>query len=187
MASDAQRRANAENAQRSTGPRTPQGKARSARNALKHGIYASAAAAIPGGHFEEKQAEVDAFIDTIVDALDPRDGLEEAQAERIAVYYLQLRRLNRFEAEALVAATADVSPESKLLHDIEGRSRSPADEALAESALKALDGVLERASRIDSRLGRYLEQALVIYYQLQKHDAGAARPAQLSKGDGGAD
>src|SRR5262245_31660315 len=40
--SDARRRANAANARRSTGPRSPTGKARSSQNAYRHGLYARA-------------------------------------------------------------------------------------------------------------------------------------------------
>jgi hypothetical protein len=40
MASDKQIAANGLNAQRSTGPKTPQGKLKSRRNALRHGLTA---------------------------------------------------------------------------------------------------------------------------------------------------
>jgi hypothetical protein len=40
MASVAQIQANRSNAQKSTGPRTPQGKATASQNAVKHGLLA---------------------------------------------------------------------------------------------------------------------------------------------------
>ena len=47
MATEAQTAANRRNAQNSTGPKTPAGKTRSRRNALKHGLYAESGI-IPG-------------------------------------------------------------------------------------------------------------------------------------------
>ncbi len=53
--------ANRANAQRSTGPRTPDGKARSSLNALRHGILAKAAynAIIEG---KERRAEFEEIV-----------------------------------------------------------------------------------------------------------------------------
>lgn len=47
MATEKQIAANRRNALKSTGPRTPEGKARSRWNALKHGILAKAVVAPP--------------------------------------------------------------------------------------------------------------------------------------------
>ena len=41
MTSQAQTKANQKNARKSTGPKTPAGKARVSQNALTHGIYAA--------------------------------------------------------------------------------------------------------------------------------------------------
>ena len=67
----AQSHANRANAQRSTGPRTPTGKARSSLNALRHGILAKAAfnVTIEG---EERRAEFDALVADFAQEYQPR-------------------------------------------------------------------------------------------------------------------
>ena len=46
MTTEAQTEANRANAQKSTGPRTPEGKAKVAQNALKHGLLAKQAVVV---------------------------------------------------------------------------------------------------------------------------------------------
>lgn len=102
--SDAKRAANKKNAQHSTGPQTPEGKARASANSLKHGVYATRTVAIPRGVFQEDPVEVEAFlagIKTSFPTLNP--ALSEVVAE-IAHNFLRRRRLTNFEAELLGGA-----------------------------------------------------------------------------------
>lgn len=96
-ASEAQLRANRANALRSTGPRTPAGKNRSAANSLKHGIYATRVAAIVAGPYSEDPDQVAAEMQAIIDALGPRDALEGHVASQIALGFRSLRRLAAWE------------------------------------------------------------------------------------------
>lgn len=167
MGTPAQNAANRRNAQKSTGPTSREGKVAAAANALRHGSYASTATAIPRGRFAEKQGEVDEYVQGLVDALAPRDGLEHAQANRVAHYFLQCRRLRVFESEALAGDTVDdVSSDIDVLAAMVGRN---ADDLGAElAALRALNSAFERVTRIDTRIGRSLERALIVYYELRK-------------------
>lgn len=97
----AQITANRKNAQRSTGPRTQDGKARSRQNALRHGVYASVEVAVKRGPFAEDPEEVDELLAQLVEALAPRDIHEECRARRIAMLQLQERRLDAYEATLL--------------------------------------------------------------------------------------
>ena len=101
--STARVRANRANAKRSTGPRTPQGKIRSAENAVKHGIYATKAAAVLAGPYPEDPDEIAAQMQAVIDALAPRDVLEEGIASEFALISLKERRLATFEDGQLVA------------------------------------------------------------------------------------
>lgn len=130
-------------------------------------MYSANPTAIPRGHFKEDEDDIERYVAGIVEALTPRDALEHAKANRIAVYLLRLRRLEGFEAEALAGDTA-----SRVIKgDVFTLRQNMGDPVVRaeEAAALAIEHTLERASRIDSRIARGLERALIVYYQLREH------------------
>jgi hypothetical protein len=93
MATQKQIEANRLNAQRSTGPRTPEGRAKSSQNALRYGL--TAAQIIVRG---ESENDFLAYYAKRYAVLDPRDFVEEGLAERIITCEWRLRRAYRAEA-----------------------------------------------------------------------------------------
>src|SRR5262245_10622479 len=89
----AQTEANRRNALGSTGPKTPDGKARSSRNALQHGL-ACAHPVIPG---LERVEDWEDFRKGILESLASVGALEEALAERVALCSWRLQRVARYE------------------------------------------------------------------------------------------
>ena len=77
MSTKAQTKANKKNAQKSTGPRTAEGKAVVSKNAVKHGLFA-AEAVITG----EDPAEYEACRDHFLAELVPVGAVETMLAER---------------------------------------------------------------------------------------------------------
>src|SRR5688572_5434341 len=98
-------RANRRNAQRSTGPRTEEGKAASARNATTHGAFC-ADLLLPGEDAEELMA-LKQGIDA---ALSPGDAIERELADRIAATKWRLRRLRGAERAALLRTLPPATP-----------------------------------------------------------------------------
>ena len=96
MASRRQCEANRLNAQKSTGPRTPEGKSRSRRNAITHGLTARE---IILAH--EDPAQFEALLEALKLRFRPRDALEEELVGRIAGLVWRLKRVPVFEAVLL--------------------------------------------------------------------------------------
>jgi len=94
MATAAQITANRANAQKSTGPRTAEGKAASAMNALKHGADA-ASLLIPG----EDQALYERIVSDYTMDIRPDGALEQFQVDTLVRTDWQRRRLQRVEAK----------------------------------------------------------------------------------------
>ena len=98
MATRLQRRAFRKNAKRSTGPRTPEVKARSSQNARKHGLFARDAV-LPDENPEE-------FLQSIADLeqeLEAHGDFERRLVHHIAVTEWRMRRLVRLETGALTS------------------------------------------------------------------------------------
>ena len=87
--------ANQENAKKSTGPRTTEGKANSSKNALKHGLR-SGELILQGIETEEEWA---VHRDSIVASFSPVGAIELALAERVALGLWRLKRCVRAEGE----------------------------------------------------------------------------------------
>ena len=92
--SSKKREANRRNAQLSTGPGTEKGKNRSRRNALKHGVLASALLITEGDGTEDAGA-VPRITEPLSRDVAPVGKLEEMLVEKIAVcWWRQMRALN---------------------------------------------------------------------------------------------
>jgi len=96
MATKAQTKANRQNAQKSTGPQTDQGKATVSQNAVKHGLFA-AEAVIKG----EDPAEYQAFHDQFLAELYPVGAVETMLADRFVSLAWRLKRAERMQNQAI--------------------------------------------------------------------------------------
>jgi hypothetical protein len=93
MATDAQILANQENAKKSTGPKTEEGKQRSSINAMTHGIFAQIPI-LPG----EDREFLNAIADAINQTYKPQDAMEVILVERITLASFRQIRLREVEA-----------------------------------------------------------------------------------------
>jgi hypothetical protein len=102
--------ANWRNSQKSTGPRTPQGKSAVSQNALKHGLSTDRTVIK-----SENQAEFDLHQNQLLEELAPQTPIESFLAERIASVSWRLRRAENFQNRTIDAlANQKTSPIAKL-------------------------------------------------------------------------
>ncbi len=114
-ASEKQFAANRANAARSTGPRTPEGKARSAQNARKHGFTASNFSVVRAEDLEA----VANLKEDLVSVYQPVDAQELFAVERIALAQHALLRAARLEAGLFTCAVnQSLDDEGNFLHHL---------------------------------------------------------------------
>jgi len=144
MTSEKQKAANRANAQKSTGPRTANGRARSAQNALRHGLTATTSI-LP----DEDEAAFGALHERMLHYFEPISILEEELVEDLVRVLWRLRRVPQVEAGIFQEADhrAMINGMRKALHrmemDLMGDVMPPTEEvkkmrqqvADAESAL----------------------------------------------------
>jgi hypothetical protein len=94
--SDARYDANRKNARHSTGPKTPGGKRRSRRNAVRHGLRSRTL--LLDGTLEPDAASI---IAGLLAEHTPKNLVEHLKLEKLALVILRLRRQARLEREAL--------------------------------------------------------------------------------------
>jgi len=154
MASDAQILANRLNAQKSTGPRTVEGKAVVAQNAVRHGLLAQQAV-IRG----EDPGEFEFYRDEMLGELALAGAMESMLAERAVGLAWRLRRAERVQAEVFDAMLEEetTDPVRKLVRSMRQRGAKDAEDS-GDSRDLTLGRVVVRDfghSRVLDRLGLY--------------------------------
>lgn len=100
--------ANRANARKSTGPRTPEGKARSSQNALKSGLYAQG---LIIGY--ELASDLEALIAQFTDEYHPTTPTERSLVDQLIHYEWLLRRYRWLDTEVWKAAEKRCSVEMR--------------------------------------------------------------------------
>jgi hypothetical protein len=101
MTTEKQIEANRLNAQKSTGPKTPEGKRSASLNAFKHGMNATGFV-IPAGKSMENLEEFQGLLAALRHDLMPQGALQELLVESIAIQQWRLRRVYRAELAGVV-------------------------------------------------------------------------------------
>ncbi|MBW2605965.1 MAG: hypothetical protein JRE28_16935 [Deltaproteobacteria bacterium] len=150
MSTKAQINANRQNAQKSTGPRTADGKGAVSQNAVKHGLFA-AEAVISG----EDPAVYEDFHDKFFADLAPVGMAESVLAERIVSLSWRLRRAERMQNQSIdvMIALAETDSWQKMHRDKTFEAQDP--------RAGGLDLLLGWATRFDFSDSRILERLLL--------------------------
>ncbi len=152
MASEAQVLANRRNAEKSTGPRTTEGKATSSQNAVKHGLLAQRCVIRT-----EDPEEFDAFRTQMLGQLAPAGAMETVLAERIVSLSWRLKRVERMQNEALDCLLAEEGESGEL-----GSFEPTGDPALGRAVVKDFGGdrALERLMVYERRIEHSLYKTI---------------------------
>jgi hypothetical protein len=146
--------ANRRNARRSTGPKTREGKLRSSRNALKHGLCS--ATAIPPC---EDAPTFSIFLAELEDELQPISIMQKTLFPQIANLVWRLRRLPEAQAE-MFQLELDKSADGEML--------SPS-QLIARRFSEENSNGFERLGRYERSMQNALLRLMTKYHYLKKH------------------
>lgn len=171
--------ANRRNALKSTGPRTPEGKARASRNNLRHGLH-SRELVIPSGPLAESRAQFEALRAAFHADLRPATAYEAELVDRMACCHWLARRVQRFEGNPVGSAYGD---EQSLGRAVQTGNRTSAighpDACFYHPAFLAM-------VRFENRHDRIFHHAYTKLLALRAHSPVSAAPGLLPlKGDRG--
>ena len=168
MATAAQTNANRENAKKSTGPRTPEGKTISSRNSLVHGMTS--------GKFLPPDADPQEFfqlLDQFRNRLQPFDEVEDALVERLVAAEFKMRSVRYMDA-GLFHYQAETNPMPEQFNKA-GRSNPLAWAFHGDSAYY---NSFSKLMRYEGSLQREFSRALRDLSMLQNE-----RRARLAEGE----
>jgi len=156
--SEAKLRANRANALKSTGPRTPEGKRRSARNALTHGLTARDITAL-GEAYEALPSTVEQFTES----WRPRNPYEHSLVVMLATLTLRLSRCARMETGLFDMSIPVINPTD---------GTEVVNAAIAAS-FTYHEKSFTALSRYEANLSRAYERTFKALIAAQKHDPPA--------------
>ena len=162
MATDKQIAANRQNAQKSTGPKTPEGRAAVRLNGVKHGLFAETLV-LKG----ESESDFNALIESYEAEHAPATPTEEALVQQLAMATWRLRRL--YHAEAAFCAY-----EMKSLAELNS-PKQLGDRTLTGMAVNANQDTASTFRRQEAALERTFYRA---FHELQR--LRAQRKAHLA-------
>ncbi len=168
---------NRENAQHSTGPRTPEGKARSSRNALCHGL-SSRTALLPS----EDQAAYEQHCRKFFEEYHPATPTETQLTQELADTAWRLNRVPALEAQLLQRAANPPSEAAAIAFDIVDAHRALSTLSLHSARLsrqfeRALAQLREIQSARLARRERDLKDAAAIS-EVHKHQGTPYDPSE---------
>jgi len=167
MATKPQIEANRRNAQKSTGPKTPEGKAKSRRNGLQHGLTAKTCMLAD----EDPEALLD-LLEELREKYDPHDTDEDFLVERMAKARLRYNRIMPLEAAIFnLRLAVDKAPEPLIA--AQGKS---AERAWAYMRDANGGNALSKLARYETSLLREYDRSRQELEKLQKIRAGKTPP-----------
>jgi hypothetical protein len=163
MTSLRQIEANRRNAIKSTGPITPEGKERSSRNAVRHGLTAETVIATL-----ECSEDYELFEAAVISDYNPETAVERQLVLRLASVLWRLRRATSIETAIFDSATENACclGSAKSMDAVNSKT-TMADGYLKISAMPSFP--LDRLNRYETSLWRQARQIIFTIESLHRH------------------